>query len=540
MRLYRVLLVDDEDEIRSGIITKIEWERNGFKLIGDANNGEDALEMAETLCPDVVLTDIRMPFMSGLELCQRLSEKLPSCKLVIFSGYDDFEYAQQAIKMNVFEYILKPISSQKLTSVLQNLKKQMDLDINERRNIEILKKYYQDSIPLIREQFYIRLVEGRVTQQKLDEYSTKYGLTFPSGRWIVMIFRPEYPINCTGSLSNNINFVPISAKRIIDDGLKKFSDYMTFMYDDDIVAIVHGGDNENILDYINAANRSCNEVKRVLEFNLSAGIGLMAENILNLRQSYKGALSALDYRVLMGSNKAIYIGDVESQLPAQLDFNEQDERELIRAIKLGTKDDIQLVIDMIIKKIKDARLQLTQCQIILMEIQTSLIKLARYYNLDVEELFSMKDRCYVQFTDFSSLSEMSSWLYRICTKISSIIRLQRINSTRLIAMQAKEYIDEHYGDSDMSVETLCKILHLSPAYFSTLFKREIGMSFINYLTSVRMEKAAFLLTSTDDKTYLISQRTGYADPNYFSYVFKKYYGISPSKFRAQKSTECSA
>ncbi|NLC19952.1 MAG: response regulator, partial [Clostridiales bacterium] len=111
MRLYRVLLVDDEDEIRSGIITKIEWERNGFKLIGDANNGEDALEMAETLCPDVVLTDIRMPFMSGLELCQRLSEKLPSCKLVIFSGYDDFEYAQQAIKMNVFEYILKPISS---------------------------------------------------------------------------------------------------------------------------------------------------------------------------------------------------------------------------------------------------------------------------------------------------------------------------------------------------------------------------------------------------------------------------------------------
>ncbi|MHB8061547.1 MAG: response regulator [Ruminiclostridium sp.] len=532
MVLYRVLLVDDEDEIRSGIITKIDWKSNGFELVGDTNNGVDALEMAETLHPDVVLTDIKMPFMDGLELCKCLIKRFPSCKLVVFSGFDDFEYAHQAIKMNVFEYILKPISARELTSVLQKLKRQIDCEIEEKRDIESLRSYYQESLPVMRDQFLARLIEGRVSLDKLVKYARQYGLEYPPSYWAVAIFRPEYPIKGSSSLSNSIDLVPISAKRIIDYNLEQSFDIKTFLYDDDVISIVRLDNKEQILNLVCIANLTCKEVKRILEFTLSSGIGLVSDDILELKYSYQGALNAVDYRVLVGSGRAIYVGDVELGLSTQLDFNEQDERELHGAIKFGTPDNIRAVIEKLMKRIHDSRLPLAQYQIFLMEIQTTLIKLARAYNLDVDDILNMRDRGYVQFTDFTSLSEMGNWFSEVCVRISLIIGLKRTDSTKLIAIRAKKFINENYADNGLSVETLCKHLHLSSAYFSTLFKRETGGTFINYLTSIRMEKAAWLLRSTDDKTYLISQNTGFIDPNYFSYVFKRYFGISPSKFRA--------
>jgi two-component system response regulator YesN len=532
MAFYRVLLVDDEDEIRSGIITKIDWRSNGFELIGDTNNGEDALEMAEALHPDVVLTDIKMPFMDGLELCRHLTGRFPSCKLVIFSGFDEFEYAQQAIKMNVFEYILKPISSRELTSVLQKLKRQIDCEIEEKRDIESLRAYYRESLPVMRDQFLARLIEGRVSLDRLGKYAPQYGLDFPPGFWAVAIFRPEYPVKGSSSLSDSIDLVPISAKRIIDDYLGQAFDFKTFLYDDDVVSIVRLDSKEQVLNLVRIANLACKEVKRILEFTLSSGIGLVSDDVLELKHSYQGALNAVDYRVLVGSGKAIYVGDVEADLSAQLEFNEQDERELQGAIKLGTPENIRAAVERLMKRIHDFRLPLAQYQIFLMEIQTSLIKLARAYNLDVDDILKIHARGYVQFTDFTSLSEMGNWFSEVCVRMSLLIGRKRTDSTKLIAVRAKEFINENYSDSGLSVETLCKHLHLSSAYFSTLFKRETGMTFINYLTSIRMEKAAWLLKSTDDKTYLISQNTGFIDPNYFSYVFKRYFGISPSKFRA--------
>ena len=108
MNLYSIILVDDEEEVRKSIIKQIDWESAGFKVVGDAENGEDGLEKIELLEPNVVLTDIRMPYMDGLTLTEKIRQRYPSTKVVIFSGYDDFEYAQRAIKLNVTEYILKP------------------------------------------------------------------------------------------------------------------------------------------------------------------------------------------------------------------------------------------------------------------------------------------------------------------------------------------------------------------------------------------------------------------------------------------------
>ena len=187
MGAYRVLLVDDEEEIRQGICRKMNWEALGFVLAGEAANGMEALEVAEQTCPDVVLSDIKMPYMDGLELGRRLHRMMPAVKLVFFSGFDDFEYARQAIGVHALEYILKPINAQELSGVLEKIRDQLDKQLEERRNVAVWQERYEESLPLLREIFYSRLLGGKIPTEQIYERAAEYGLSFPDGVWAVAI-----------------------------------------------------------------------------------------------------------------------------------------------------------------------------------------------------------------------------------------------------------------------------------------------------------------------------------------------------------------
>ena len=183
MELYRVLLVDDEENIREGISRKMDWQGLGFSLAGEASNGRDALELAEEILPDVVLTDIKMPFMDGLELCGSLAELLPVSKFVIFSGFDDFEYAKQAIRRNVSEYILKPINADELSAVLRRLKAELDREREERRDTERLRIRYTENLPVLQELFYANLLSGRIELGKEQERAAQLDIDLSGGKW---------------------------------------------------------------------------------------------------------------------------------------------------------------------------------------------------------------------------------------------------------------------------------------------------------------------------------------------------------------------
>lgn len=160
--MYTLLLVDDEEEVTRIIAKKVKWNDLGFSVTGHANNGLKALEMLEEMQPDVVMTDIRMPYMDGLELCGQIREKYPATKLVLFTGFDDFEYAKEAVHLEIEEYVLKPLNAAEITKVFEDLKKKLDQEINEKKSAELLKKYYKDSLPLLQANFYSTLIEGRV------------------------------------------------------------------------------------------------------------------------------------------------------------------------------------------------------------------------------------------------------------------------------------------------------------------------------------------------------------------------------------------
>lgn len=534
MSLYRIMVVDDEEEIRLGIIKKIDWESNGFEVVGDAENGQEALEKAEKLQPDVIMTDIKMPFMDGLELGKRLAESMPSTKIIVFSGCDDFEYAHQAIKINVIEYVLKPINSIELIEVLKRLKEQLDREYDEKRNLQTLYKHYVESLPVIREQFLVGAIEGRISENQWEEQAEKLDIDFKGGYLAAALIHADGTLTSEDnvvSIQKETALISISIKKIVDENMNKYCNFISFPYSDMVVVIGNFEKKEYILTFIKGINEICKVYERIMGFTISAGVGYTCDNPLNIRFSYRSAQSALDYSFILGTGKAIYIDDVEPDNSIQLQFDEQEERAMLNAIKISTEEEITETIDKLLKKIEDQLLPFNKYRIYLMEIMTAILKLVQAYNLDIDEIFGENFNCYSYLETFDSIRDAKSWFIQKAVKVNSFIKKERINSSMLLVEKAKQYIKENYSDPDISVETLCSKLHVSPTYFSTIFKRETEMNFVNYLTSVRLEEAVKLLNTTDDKTYIIAEKVGYPEANYFSYVFKKQYGVSPSKYR---------
>lgn len=530
MEPYRVLLADDEEEIRAGISRKIDWSSLGFALVGEAENGQEALELSEQLRPDVVLTDIKMPFMDGLELCRRLKQSLPAAKLVVFSGFDDFEYARQAIGMDVSEYILKPINAPELMDVLNKLKDQLDRQRLERRDMETLRRRYEESLPVLREMFYARLLDGQIRADLIQERAGRYEIELPQGTWAAALVQVDC-LNEAGKPERD-ELLLLSVRAFLEEHFAlEGCTIRAILYNDTVALLAHMGD-QGIYPLIEELGRLCALAYSYLGMSLTVGVGLPCDGPEELHSSAEGARSALDYRVLKGSVQVIYIGDMEPDHTVRLAFEEEDQRQMTAAIKLGSQEEVERTIRTLMDRVREAGLSLPQCHLFFLETMTCLIKLARGGGVELERVFGSGFTGAISITDFSSLDELERWLVKGGLKLRELLGQQRTDSTWKTVERAKDFIARNYGDGDLSVETLCSYLHLSPTYFSTLFKREVGMSFIAYLTEVRMERAAQLLRETEEKTYLIAEQTGYTDPNYFSYVFKRRFGVSPSKFRA--------
>ena len=188
MDLYKIMLVDDEEEVRTSIIKKINWKANGFEVVGDAENGRDALEKIENLEPNVIITDIRMPYMDGLALTESIRQRFPSIKVIIFSGFDDFTYAKEAIRLGVTEYILKPVNVDELTEILKKVRAKLDEEIESARDIDSLRESYKASLPVLREQFLNKLIikKGFYDENAIDGYLKEYCMNIGgANKWVV-------------------------------------------------------------------------------------------------------------------------------------------------------------------------------------------------------------------------------------------------------------------------------------------------------------------------------------------------------------------
>ena len=533
MGLYRIMLVDDEEEVRKAIIRNMDWDRMGFTVVGDAENGEDALEKLEQLEPDVVMTDIRMPYMDGLTLAARIREKYPSMKILIFSGYDDFEYAKEAIKLKVTEYILKPVNGQELEKILNKVRVSLEEEIEQRRNISILRESYLGSLPILRELFLNNLVRRTTDVAKVALKLREYGIDILDARkWLVAVIHVEQAERAeTQAFSGHQELIPISVRRLVEDHLNVYCRFAIFNSMEGITVIAAIDEGNTQAGLINRIHDICKESMRVLEVAITAGVGHNCSALQEISYSYQSAVDALGYRAIVGSGKAIYINDVEPVDRGKLLLDAKGEEELVASIKFGTSEVIGQVFQNLAACMDGAKVHARQHQVYMLSILNCMIRLMQQYGLDMWDMFGLEGRYEEILEGLCRREEFAERIIPIACRMNEAFSRERDNTTRKAMQEAKEYIREHYDNPELSVEMLCRHLHMSPAYFSTVFKKETGQTYVNYLTEVRLKKAVELLNETDDKTYMIARKVGYQEQNYFSYVFKKKYGVSPTKYR---------
>ena len=533
---YSVLLVDDEEDVIRIIMKKLDWESMGLVIIGHAANGVEALEMAEELSPDIVMTDIKMPYMDGLTLCRKLKELSRTIRVIIFSGFDEFEYAKEAIKMEAAEYLLKPVNAVELKEVFERVKNDLDRELDEKRNTDKLRAYYMESLPVLQESFYVALLEGRIAPEQIGRYMDSYQVQLKGPYYVVTVLHISQQ-----SLEEESRMDPflqaVSVRKFAEEQVEDRWRSRVVIYLGDIIMISQMHDREEMLEYTNEMDRLCRMAKKVCNARITAGIGYLCDNLEQLPLSYQGAKQAVSYRVLYGNTRAISISEVEPAEHAELNWEDVYStyiQQIMKKVRIGEQDGLEKAISQFTEWLSGEQISMQKYRIVMMELVAELFRFTASHNLNPENVFGGNGDVYSQVLQMESAEVLDRWLRRVCTNLQNAVMNERQDSTKFFVKNAEEYVKEHFADQDLGVDEVCRKLNVSAAYFSTIFKKETGKTFVRYLTDYRMEKAVNMLMTGNEKTYVIAEKVGYAEPNYFSYVFKKQFGMSPSKYKAER------
>lgn len=528
MSLYKVMLVDDEEEVREVMKRRIDWESIGFTVVVSAENGEDALDKAEIYEPDVVLTDIQMPFMDGLTMLKNLKNLIPDIRSVILSGYDEFEYAKEAIKLEAEEYILKPIDSEELRKVFIRIKERLDEQVSNKKDIERLRQYYDQSIMIFQEQILIGLLEGRQTEADVKMFEEKYSFSIESAFYCVGVFAVDDPAE---NSELNKTMMAISLKQIAEERFKGKISILSTNYLDTIVVLARLKSTAEGPEFEKEMDRICKVAGKLFGVGVIAGLGRIYGNAESIHTSFLEAKDASYYRMFIDSNQALCITDVEPIVNIDDYVEESQIRHIIRELKIGTKESIEKEIRDFIGKLKNKSISLKQLYFFYTEFLVELSKLIRGHRIEDLEKNILNINAGEEMAGFSSLDSLGDRILELCIPVHERLNSEQKDNTKRIADAAKQYILDHYSETGLSVDDLCSHLGVGASYFSSVFKKDTGISFVTYLTDVRMNEAKRLLDTTDEKSYVIAGMVGYDEPNYFSYVFKKHFGVSPSKYR---------
>ncbi|MFR5905546.1 MAG: response regulator [[Ruminococcus] torques] len=529
MDKYTILLVDDEEEVIQAIIRKINWEELGFSVVGYADNGIKALEMIEESQPDVVMTDIKMPYMDGMELCSHIRREYPAMKIVLFTGFDEFEYAKEAVHLEVEEYILKPVNSVELINIFTKLKIKLDQEISERRSMEKLEHYYTESLPLLQANFCSTLIEGRIHEDELQKYLSDYQISLPGPLYCCLVIHMS-----SSQIPENMNslFLAASVQKQAEDRLGKRWKAKCFPYLGNSVLFAQINNENEIAELTDDCDRFCKYVNRMMGTVVTVGIGQVCSQILDLAQSYNAAREAVSYRAVYGASRAINIKEIAPKESGEPCFtNDMELLNLFKKIRLNSEEEIVEAVDQY-RSISFPLKSLQQHHVVIMELVTALFRFSVNNDIAAEGVGGDIGILYGKLLELEP-DALRKWLTDISLCFSENLVTARSRSTQSFVSKAKEHVRSQYADVQLSLAQICERLGVSNSYFSTVFKKETGKSFVSYVTDYRMEQAARLLIETNEKSYVIAQKVGYTDPNYFSYVFKRKFGVSPSKYRAE-------
>ena len=546
--MVKVYLVEDEIIIRQSIKNSIDWEKEGYEFVGDASDGELALPVILKEKPDILITDIRMPFMDGLELSRMVKAELPDIKIVILSGYDDFEYAKQAIKIGVAEYLLKPVSSAVLLEHLSEIAEKVR---DEREDLALKKVYYQEmqeNEELIKMKFLGELISGKLSLADAMEKGKRFHMNLSGPFYRIILFKFIQEDHVQAEQSEALAEAYEAVGNYVD-GLK---DAFRFQRGVEGWAFLLTSVEEDMEAQTERFIEGLKEVIAPFEaLTWFGGIGSEAARLRELRYSFREADKAFAGRFVQEPNQIISVEQLNyEQLDNEFDANifgeiNQFDQIITRFLSSGSREEVESFVGALFTEISEDHFRsLMIRQYIIMDIYATVLafckKLRKDTGADGEaagQMESLRENEEILKRAVLTAESVDDIKDYIGTLLDHFIELRNTLSGRRysdIIRTARKRIEQDYMSEDISLNTVAAEVCMSPSYFSSVFSKEMGKTFIEYLTEVRMEKAKQYLVCSSMKTSEISYEVGYKDPHYFSYIFKKTQGCTPKEYRAAR------
>ena len=536
--MIKVFLVEDEVVVREGIKNNIPWKEHGYEFIGEASDGELAYPMIEKLKPDVVITDIKMPFMDGLALSSLIKGSFPWMEIIILSGFEEFDYAKEAIKIGVAEYLTKPISSEELLKVLDKI----SAKINEKKLDRILKEKYekemQENSLTDGRELFSDMVTGRKSTEELLKAASSLGIELSGLYYNIILFRIQSSNHPQEEYSGSAVHVSDMIMNVMDkNGVVVFDRNL-----EGKALLIKADCEEGIRIKQNTIISSIREIlKNYPQINYFGGIGKIVQRLHDIPASFETASKAFAHRYMVNQS-AILDGEElgKQQYISRDDFNIGDinvnildKQHIMQFLKTGNKDEVMYFVDEFYREIGENALKSIMFrQYIAMDIYFAVAGFLESLNAPKDYIVPMEFKLDLVGTE----NLTRDYIVEILNKALSYRDSVASNRYKDVVDEAIAYIRENFADEDLSLNRLASKVNVSPNHLSMIFAQQTGAPFIKYLTDLRMDTAKELLKCTNKRSSEIAQEVGYKDPHYFSFIFKKTQGMTPTQYREAKET----
>lgn len=528
--MYKIILADDEPLIRNNMKKGIPWKEYGFSLEGCCANGAEVLELVQAREPDLIITDINMPYVDGIELARQIYAEHPRVKIVFLTGYNEFEYAKKAMEYGVKEYILKPIDREDICRLLTEMKNLLDSEQDETNRRMELEEFYRVNRALLRSMMVSQILEGKIQAEEVRLRRDMLQMrALESECFQAASVRPDL-------------WGEESAAKIEESKMRLFQRMQEFLEQRRLGFATWNHTGCNVLlcsqgcttgkykeEFKNFLEEFRSRVEQQEDFTVTIGVGGLCGSLELVHSSCADADAALKYQDLTGNNCLIYLEDMEPQRDMLYRIPEATAEKILELIKLGNDRALEETVEEYKSRLLG---QAENPGVIRLKLLDAVSRISEEIlemgNPVPESVYASTMHCMISA---GNIEEMIETFLPFCRQLQEIVTVKRQGHYSAVIEQVRQLVEESYMDPEFGSEQACERLNLSESYFRAVFKKETGHSFGSYLREVRMLKAKELLLTTDLLNYQVAERVGYNNGGYFGYCFKRYFHISPNDMR---------
>ena len=539
--MLKVFLVEDESIVREGLKNNFPWQEYGYQFMGEASDGEMALPMIRKAQPNVLITDIKMPFMDGLALSQIVTQEMPDIKIIIISGYDEFQYAQQAIRVGVERYLLKPVTKGTLKKTLLEIREKIETEQEQKSYLETFQNEMKEYERYSRRSFLEKVFGGVFSVQQIYEEAAKISLDLEGPCYNLVLVNlqvkrqnPEYAVQEPEGIDR--------VREALFRYFMRFPEYLVFQWNISLYGVLIKGEAQRM----EALKEQClNNIEQIFSneeafMEWYAAVGEPVERLSLLPECYAKVNHILAHRFFNPQCHILTEKDVEDFSPGKdmKSFESVDSAKMnpdiiqgfLREGKLEEIGDFVRGYLAAVKEALESRL-----------FRDYLLLNTRFTTVNYMEMLGVGQQDFLPEDDYDKVREASAnsgsidaYVRELFERALTLRDRESENQGKRILKKALKYIEENFSEESLSLNSVAGAIGVSGNYFSSVFSQEMQMTFIEYVTKKRMEKAKKLLSQTQMHSSEIAAAVGYKDPHYFSFVFKKTVGSTPREYRNGK------